>query len=130
VESVCRRILWVVVTALWPAMAGVRAEFHAHWAGSLALPCAVAEMGCALALRFWQARARELALEQEKRDAEERIAGLEARVSAYGKALAAMAAYGCPGDAPARRVAGGGGVAGPEPGTARLRLVPGQGKGG
>jgi hypothetical protein len=124
-DTVFRRVLWVIVTALWPAMAGVRAEFHAHWAGSLALPCAVAEMGCALALRFWQARTRELAAEREKRDAEDRMADLEARVSAYGKALAAMDVYGR-GGLPTARTAGGDAAAVPQQGAARLRLVPGQ----
>jgi hypothetical protein len=128
-ESVLRRVLWVVVTALWPAMAGARAEFHAHWAGSLAVPCAVAEMGCALALRFWQARTRDLEREQEKRDAECRMAGLEAQVSAYGQALAAMTAYGQPAEPRARKRAGGGTetCAGPAP---FLRLVPPQDKRG
>jgi hypothetical protein len=114
-ESTGRRLLWVVVTVAWPAMAGARAEFHAGWTGHLWLPCAVAEMGCALVLRFWQARARELEREQEKRDAECRLAELEGQVSAYGKALAAMDVYGHAREGCC-----------PEPGQARLRVVQGK----
>ena len=117
-EGVLRRVLWVIVTTGWPAMAGARAEFHAHWTGDLVLPCAAAEMASALVLRFWQARARELEREREKRDAECRMAGLEAQVSAYGTAFAAMAAYGQ--YARGQQQPG----AGPEPG--RLRLVRGK----
>jgi len=113
VKAISGHVLWAAVTAA----AVLQARLRVHWAADLAWAAALAGAGCALALRARRARERE-------RDAEHRIAELEAQVGAYGKALTAMAAYGrCA--SPAARTAGGQDC--PEPGAARLRLVPPQG---
>lgn len=103
-----------MVTAAWPAVAGVRAEFHPHWGGDLSWIGASAEAACALALRTRQAVAWYRERREREADAECRLGELEVQVHAYGDALAAMARYGHP----------------VRPGPRQLHSVPTEGKRG
>lgn len=119
------RILWGFVTAAWPGVLALREEFRMHWWHcGLTWAIALAEAGCAVALRVHQSRARKRADRERQHDAEARLRALEEwrdvheeRAGAYVRALTVMADYGRV-DFPELR-----------PGPARLSVVPPQGRG-